>query len=79
MGEQGSAAYHRRLSDRIIAAFDLACEREDMEVADALYRTLELVLTRQGGAGKTERRGDVSFILDASAKLHRLREKSAAA
>ena len=79
MEAQDSRPYYRRLSDRIIAAFDLACEREDVEVADALYKSLELVLTRQGGAGNTERRDDISFILDASAKLHRLREKSAAA
>ncbi len=79
MVEQDAASYHRRLSDRILAAFDVACDRADVEVADALYRTLELVLTRQGGADNRERRDDVSFIHDAAAKLHRLHERANAA
>jgi hypothetical protein len=79
MGEQRTAADHRRLSDRIIAAFDIACERRDAEIADALYKTLELVLTRQGGADNPDRRLDVAFIHNAAAKLHRLHEDLKAA
>ena len=79
MGEQRIAAYDRRLSDRIVAAFDLACAQRDVEAADALYKILELVLTRQGGPDNPEKRSDVAFIGDAAEKLHRLHEASRAA
>jgi hypothetical protein len=37
---------HRRLSDHILIAFHLACDREDLEVADRLLGILERMLRR---------------------------------
>ena len=69
----------RRLSDKILAAFDMACDQNDFEVAEGLYRTLEIVLTRQGGANKIDKRMDVAFIHDASSRLQTLRDSLQAA
>jgi len=68
----------RRLSDRIIDAFEMACAQRDLEVADSLYRTLEIVLTRQGGANNPDKRSDVAFVHEAARRLARLREERAA-
>ena len=38
--------YSRRLSDKIQAAFDHACEEQELQVAADLLTTLELVLLR---------------------------------
>jgi hypothetical protein len=63
----------RRLSDKIIDAFDHACSTEDLEVAEGLYRVLELVLTRDGGVGSTDNRQNVAFIMEAADKLKVIR------
>jgi hypothetical protein len=39
--------FTRRLSDKILAAFDQACEQRQLEVAEHLVRALELTLTRE--------------------------------
>ncbi len=62
----------RRLSDKIIDAFDMACEQNEAEVAQGLYRVLEIVLTRYGGAGKNDKRLDMEFIGEASERLEKL-------
>ncbi len=67
----------RRLSDKIIDAFDHACSTNDLEVAEGLYRVLELVLTRHGGAGSKDNRGNVAFIMEAADKLKAIREAKA--
>lgn len=64
----------RRLSDKIIDAFDQACSTEDLEVAEGLYRVLELVLTRHGGKGSSDNRENVEFIMEAADKLRAIRE-----
>ena len=68
----------RRLSDRIIDAFEMACDKRDIEVAEALYRTLELVLTRQGGRDNPDKRENVAFIHNAAKRLAALRDGQAA-
>ena len=73
------ASQGRRLSDRIIDAFELACEQDDVEVAEGLYKTLEIVLTRYGGAGKNDGRKNVDFIREASLRLDKLRADQRAA
>ncbi len=64
----------RRLSDKIIDAFDHACSSEDLEVAEGLYHLLELVLTRHGGKGSSDNRENVSFIMEAADKLRAVRD-----
>ena len=38
-----------RLSDRILAALDLALEQEDLKVAELLTRAMEMSMTRNTG------------------------------
>ena len=69
----------RRLSDKIIDAFEMACDKGDVEVAEGLYHILEMVLTRQGGAGVSDQRQNMEFIAQTSDRLAALREKAKAA
>lgn len=69
MAEKG-----RRLSDKIIDAFDMACDKNDLEVAEGLYRILETALTRYGGKNIDDRRQNVEFIRQASDRLNAMRE-----
>ncbi len=79
MGEQQTQGPGRRLSDKILMAFDMACDQGNLEAAEGLYRTLEIVLTRQGGANATDKRLDVDFIAKAYTNLLLLRDGQAAA
>lgn len=74
MAERG-----RRLSDKIIDAFDMACDQGDAEVAEGLYRVLEIVLTNYGGAGSTDKRLNTDFIHTASERLDKVRDAARAA
>jgi hypothetical protein len=67
-----SEIIHRRLSDKIIDAFEQACERGEIEVAEHLLRALELTLT---GHGKTELRQDIEPLASAYAALDKLRTR----
>ncbi len=69
----------RRLSDKIIDAFEMACDKDDDDAAEGLYHVLELVLTRQGGAGIHDQRQNMEFIAQTSDRLMALREKLKAA
>ncbi|HEY0901069.1 MAG TPA: hypothetical protein VGD95_02990 [Micavibrio sp.] len=61
-----------RLSDRILYALELAIEQEDVSIAEALVRALELSMTRNTGGGEfVERRDYPHEIREA---LDRLRE-----
>jgi hypothetical protein len=63
----------RRLSDKILAAFDQACERREIEVAELLVRALELALTKVGGRGNVDKRHELGPVVEAYARLERLR------
>jgi hypothetical protein len=63
----------RRLSDRISSAFDLACEQKDLEVAELLHQAFEMVMTRQTGADKAEKRTSTGAIEQAYDRLVELR------
>lgn len=67
--------FSRRLSDKIISAFNQACERGELEVAEHLARALEAALTRRGGAHSDEKRDDVEAVELAFARLKALRER----
>jgi|TARA_B100000315_G_scaffold227100_1_gene234580 hypothetical protein len=58
----------RRLSDKIIDAHQLACERGRREIADALREALEIELSAIGG-DKIERRSETEMI-EAAFDLH---------
>ena len=79
MAEPPTESRDRRLSDKVLLAFDMACEQNHLEAAEGLYRTLEIVLTRQGGANSVDKRMNVDFIGKAYTKLRRLREGQIAA
>ena len=69
--------YSRRLSDKIQAAFDHACDEGELNVAGDLLVTLELVLLRV--APKPDRREAIVAPLMAShERLWHLRTKDAA-
>jgi hypothetical protein len=59
----------RRLSDKILMAFNQACEQRAVEVAELLIRALELALTKEGGLGKTDNRKDLEAVFQAFDKL----------
>ncbi|HEX7969859.1 MAG TPA: hypothetical protein VF502_16665 [Stellaceae bacterium] len=63
----------RRLSDKILAAFDQACDRGEIEVAELLVRALELTLTRVGGKGSVDQRDELGPVLEAYARLKQRR------
>ncbi len=63
----------RRLSDKILSAFDQACDRGEMEVAELLLRALELTLTRAGGKGHVDQRDELGPVLEAYARLKQRR------
>lgn len=64
--------YSRRLSDKIHAAFDHACDEGELEVAAELLETLEIVLLRT--APKPDRREViVAPLLAAHERLWHLR------
>lgn len=64
----------RRLSDKILAAFDQACERRELDVAELLVKALETTLTRTGGKGNIDQRHELGPVVEAYAKLQRLRQ-----
>lgn len=62
----------RRLSDRILAAFDLACAQHNLPVAEALVRALDLAMTKEGGPARPDRRTELGPVAEAYAKLREL-------
>jgi hypothetical protein len=67
----GSTIYTRRLSDKILWAFDQAIDQKATEVAGILLQALELALTREGGPGKVDKREDLEHVFAAYDKLKR--------
>jgi hypothetical protein len=63
----------RRLSDKILAAFNQACEQRDLDVADLLVQALDLTLTREAQAGLLDKRRELGPVVEAYARLKSLR------
>jgi len=63
----------RRLSDKILSAFDQACERGELEVAELLVRALELTLTRTGGKHSVDERLEFGPVVETYARLKQMR------
>lgn len=69
-----------RLSDRILFALEMALDQEDIAIADALVRALEMAMTRNTGGGEfIERRDYPPAIERALDRLIALKEKRKAA
>lgn len=65
----------RRLSDKILAAFNQACEQKQVETAEHLLRALELSLTRYGGQNASDKRSQLGPVVEAFGRLEELRQK----
>jgi hypothetical protein len=65
----------RRLSDKILAAFNQACEQKQADTAEHLLRALELALTRYGGQNNSDKRSQLGPVVEAFGKLEALRQK----
>ena len=63
----------RRLSDKILVAFHHACDVTDLEIAEALLRTLEVMLTRKPIPHQSGRRRDMESLVAAHERLWLLR------
>ena len=69
--------YDRRLSDKLLVAFDQACDQNLVAVAELLLRALETTLTREGGAKNVDKRQDLGPVIAAYARLKELKDGNA--
>jgi hypothetical protein len=79
MAEQATELVSRRLSDRVISAFDLAFHQGNVDAAGKLYQVLETVLNSQGGLNRPERREDVENIRNVGDRYLELKRQAQAA
>ena len=68
-------ADERRLGDRILMAFTLALDQDDLEVAELLERAFEATMTRFGGPGATDLRDVPDGMIRAYERLDQLRHR----
>ncbi len=72
---QGFTKNKDRLSDRILFALELALDQQDLELSEALNKSLELSMTRNTGGGEfIERRDYPREIEQALAHLRSLKK-----
>lgn len=69
-------AQPRRLSDKLLAAFDQACEQGRVEAAELVLKAIEIVLTEEAAPTERERRSHLGPVVEAFGRLKALREKS---
>lgn len=65
--------HSRRLSDKVLIAFHHACDQSDLEVAEQLLRTLEMMLTRRATSPDANRRRNIESLVAAHERLWHLR------
>jgi hypothetical protein len=65
----------RRMSDKVLAAFNQACDNGHADIAEMLLRALELILTREGGANSTDNRGELGPVVEAYSRLQAIKSK----
>ncbi len=73
------AQYDRRLSDKLLVAFDQACDQNFVAVAELLLRALEIALTREGGPNRVDKRQDLGPVIAAYARLKELQDSGRSA
>src|SRR4051794_36897558 len=64
----------RRLSDKLLVAFDQACDQNFIPVAELLLRAIEIALTREGGPNRVDKRQDLGPVIAAYARLKELQD-----
>jgi hypothetical protein len=70
----GALPLGRRLSDKILAAFNQACEQGELETAQRLLGALEILLAGEAArCGEVERRRDAEGLVAAYERLWYLR------
>ena len=65
----------RRLSDKLLAAFDQACEQGQVEIAELVLKAIELVLTQEAAPVERERRSHLGPVIEAFGRLKALLER----
>ncbi len=76
-GTGAAPRYSRRLSDKVLIAFHHACDQADFEIADALLRLLETMLTRRPILPDGSRRRSMESLVAAHERLWHLRHGNA--
>lgn len=64
----------RRLSDKILGAFNQACDQNQIDTAEHLLHALEVAVTRYGGHPNADKRKSIAEVVDAYERLHALRK-----
>jgi hypothetical protein len=72
------APRNRRLTDKILIAFNQACEQGDLEVAEQLARVLEMIFTRRPlPPDANRRRREMETVVAMQERLWALRHPEA--
>lgn len=74
-GSPNALRYSRRLSDKILVAFHHACDESEVEVAEALLRTTEALITRRVATPDAHRRRSLEALVAGHERLWHLRNK----
>ena len=69
----GIPRHTRRLSDKVLVAFHHACDTSDLEVAEQLLATLEMMLNRRTVHPDSNRRRSIESLVAAHERLWHLR------
>ena len=66
----------RRLTDKIVLAFDLAEQQGDLPVAELLSQAIEVIVTQNAARGHVERRGEIATMTAIHSRLVAMRQKA---
>jgi hypothetical protein len=67
--------YGRRLSDKLLVAFDQACETRELEIAIQLLTLLERLAEKEAAASEPMRRKAIEGLVAAHERLWTLRNR----
>lgn len=73
----GLPRHTRRLSDKVLVAFHHACDTSDLETAEQLLATLEMMLNRRTATPDSNRRRSIESLVAAHERLWHLRHPDA--
>jgi hypothetical protein len=68
--------YGRRLSDKLLLAFDQACETRELEIAIQLLTLLERLAEKEAAASEPMRRKAIEGLVSAHERLWVLRNRA---
>ncbi len=69
----------RRLSDKILGAFNQACDQSQLDTAEHLLHALELTVTRYGGHPNADKRKSIEEVVAAYERLQALKKTNVTA